>query len=212
MFTGIIRGLGTVVAIEDRDKFRVVTIDAGGLVENPKVGASMSVSGVCLTITAIDTSTRSGQAGTMLTFDVMEETLRKTTAGELAMGDEVNIEPSMQVGDELGGHFVLGHVDGVGEVVHKAQDGENTRMRFRVPDALARFIVDKGSIAIDGISLTVCDPSSFRHPEPVEGSHCEFDVWLLPLTLQRTTLGQKGVGAKVNIEADYLLKAVLRNR
>lgn len=193
MFTGIIRGLGKVVAIEDRDKFREIIVETGGLVVNPKIGASVAISGTCLTITKID--------GTVLSFDVMEETLRKTTAGELRVGDAVNIEPSMQAGDEIGGHFVLGHVDGVGEVLEKVQEGENTRMRFCAPAELTKYVVDKGSIAVDGISLTVCDP--------VESV---FDVWLLPLTLVQTTLGQKMVGDKVNIEADYLLKAVLRNR
>lgn len=193
MFTGIIRGLGTVVSIEDREKFRVIVVDVGELVAEPKIGASVSNSGTCLTITAIE--------GSHLTFEVMEETLRKTTTGNLKVGDKVNIEPSMKVGDEIGGHFVLGHVDGVGEAIEKVQQGENTRMRFRAPQEMAKYVVDKGSIAIDGISLTVCDPNEN-----------EFDIWLLPLTLELTTLGAKEVGDKVNLEADYLLKAVLRGR
>lgn len=193
MFTGIIRGLGRVVAVEDRDKFREIVVETDGLVANPKIGASVATSGTCLTITKID--------GTKLSFEVMEESLRKTTTGSLQVGDEVNIESSMQAGDEIGGHFVLGHVDGVGDVVEKVQNGENTRMRFCAPVELAKYVVDKGSIAIDGISLTVCDPIDST-----------FDVWLLPLTLAQTTLGKKTVGDKVNIEADYLLKAVLRNR
>lgn len=193
MFTGIIKGLGTVVATEDRDKFREISIDVGDMVPNASIGASVAVSGCCLTITKIE--------GSRLTFEVMEESLRKTTTGELVVGSKANIEPSMHMGDEIGGHFVLGHVDGVGEVTAKFVDGENTHMRFRVPEHLVRYIVDKGSIAIDGISLTVCDPKDD-----------EFEVWLLPLTLERTTLGEKQVGDKVNLEADYLLKAVLKNR
>lgn len=193
MFTGIIRGLGKVVAIKDRDKFREIVVDVGSLVPEPKIGASVANSGACLTITKID--------GTKLSFEVMAETLKKTTTGGLKVGDEVNIEPSMHAGDEIGGHFVLGHVDGVGEVVEKVRDGENTRMRFRAPENISKYIVDKGSIAIDGISLTVCDPAEN-----------EFDVWLLPLTLALTTLGAKKIGEKVNLEADYLLKAVLKNR
>ncbi len=193
MFTGIIHGLGTVMAIEEREKFRVLTIDRGLLVTTPKIGASVAVNGVCLTVIQIDVS--------HLSFEAMEETLRKTTIGDLWVGDKVNIEPSMKAGDEIGGHFVLGHVDGIGEVTAKFVDGENTHMRFRVPEHLAKYVVDKGSIAIDGISLTVCDPANG-----------EFDIWLLPLTLERTTLGFKTVGHKVNLEADYLLKAVLQGR
>lgn len=193
MFTGIVRGLGTIVAVEDRDNFREIRVDVADLVRTPAIGASVAISGTCLTVTKIE--------GAVLTFAVMEETLRKTTTGALRVGDRVCIEPSMQAGDEIGGHFVLGHVDGVGDVVAKQQHGENTRMTFRVPDALARYIVDKGSVAIDGISLTVCDLRMN-----------EFDVWLLPLTLERTTLGAKESGDNVNIEVDYLLKAVLRHR
>lgn len=221
MFTGIIKGLGTVLAITDRDKFREIVIDVGEMTPNASIGASVAVSGCCLTITRIK--------GSRLTFEVMEESLRKTTTGELVVGSKVNIEPSMHLGDEIGGHFVLGHVDGVGEVTAKFVDGENTHMRFKVPEQLARYVVDKGSIAIDGISLTICDPApsptspkaSSDRPvalaeagsSPITGGETtEFDVWLLPLTLERTTFGFKDVGDKVNLEADYLLKAVLKNR
>lgn len=202
MFTGIICGLGTIVSLEDREKFREIVINAADLVPNPHIGASVSIDGVCLTITMID--------GQKLTFEAMEETLRKTTIGNLKIGDRVNIESSMHMGDEIGGHFVLGHVDGVGEIVEKVTDGENTRMRFRVSESIAKYVVDKGSIAIDGISLTVCDPAP--SDSPINGGGSLFDIWLLPLTLERTTLGHKAVGDKVNIEADYLLKAVLKDR
>ncbi len=191
MFTGIIKGLGKIVSIQDREQFRVLTLDVGGLVAQPKIGASVAVSGTCLTITSIN--------GTVLTFDVMEETLRKTTLGAFKVGDQVNIESSMQVGDELGGHFVLGHVDGVGEIVFKQQTGDNTCIRFRIPEAMTPYIVDKGSVAIDGVSLTVCNPT-----------RDEFSVWLLPLTLELTTLGFKQAGDKVNLEGDYLIKMVTR--
>lgn len=193
MFTGIISGLGTVVAINDREKFREIVVDVGNHVASPAIGASVAVSGACLTVTKIE--------GTKLTFEAMEETLKKTTTGGINVGDRVNIETPMHMGDELGGHFVLGHVDGIGEVIGKYAEGENTHMTFRVPDVLAKYIVDKGSVAIDGISLTICDPTENT-----------FDVWLLPLTLERTTLGFKNVGDTVNLEVDYLLKAVLKNR
>ncbi len=193
MFTGIILGLGTVIAVTDREKFREIVVDVGSLVTSPAIGASVAVSGVCLTVTNIE--------GSRLSFEAMEETLKKTTTGSLNVGDHVNIETPLHMGDELGGHFVLGHVDGMGEVVSKTIDGENTHMTFRVPENLAKYIVDKGSVAIDGISLTICNPKEN-----------EFDVWLLPLTLERTTLGFKEVDDTVNLEADYLLKAVLKNR
>lgn len=193
MFTGIVRGLGLVVATFDREKFREIVVDVGDLVSFPCVGASVCVSGTCLTITKIE--------GSWLTFEIMEETLSKTTTGTLRVGDIVCIEPSMKAGDEIGGHFVLGHVDGVGEIVDKRVDGENVRVTIRVTSTVQKFVVPKGSIAVDGISLTVCDPRGDI-----------FDVWLLPLTLQRTTLGKKIAGDLVNLEADYLLKAVLGAR
>lgn len=200
MFTGIILGLGTVVAVNDREKFREIVVDVGSLVTSPAIGASVAVSGVCLTVTKIE--------GSKLSFEAMEETLKKTTTGGLEIGNRVNIETPLHMGDELGGHFVLGHVDGIGEVIAKTVDGENTHMKFRVPAELAKYIVDKGSIAIDGISLTICDPTSY----PLQATSCEINVWLLPLTLERTTLGHKKIGDAVNLEADYLLKAVLKNR
>lgn len=190
MFTGIIRGLGEVVTINDRDHFREIVVDVKDLITQPVIGASVAVSGTCLTITKIN--------GSRLSFEAMEETLRKTTTGELKVGSQVNIETPMKVGDELGGHFVLGHVDGVGEVVERVTEGENTHLTFSVPENLVKYIVDKGSVAVDGISLTVCDPIDAK-----------FSVWLLPLTLELTTLGEKKVGERVNLEADYLLKAVL---
>lgn len=203
MFTGIILGLGTVVAVTDREKFREIVVDAGSLITSPAIGASVAVSGVCLTVTSIE--------GSKLSFEAMEETLKKTTTGDLKVGDEVNIETPLHMGDELGGHFVLGHVDGIGEIISKTVEGENTHMTFRVPENLARYIVDKGSIAIDGISLTICNPCDLDARGATK-SHGEFDVWLLPLTLQRTTLGFKNAGDTVNLEADYLLKAVLKNQ
>ncbi len=184
MFTGIIRGLGTIIGVVDRDKFREIVVDVGECIENPNIGASVSVDGVCLTITAI--------LGSKLTFEAMQETLARSTIGNLKGGDRVNIEMPLKMGDEFGGHIVLGHVDGMGEIIEKHVDGENVRMRFRISDVLIKNIVDKGSIAIDGISLTVCDPSKNA-----------FDVWLLPLTLERTTLGFKSAGDRVNIETDH---------
>ncbi len=200
MFTGIIKGLGEVVAINDRENFREIVVDAKDLITKPVIGASVAISGACLTVTKIQAPSNSPMTGggLCLTFEAMEETLKKTTTGELVVGSLVNIETPMMVGDELGGHFVLGHVDGVGEVVERVTEGENTHLTFSVPANLVKYIVDKGSVAVDGISLTICDPIEDK-----------FSVWLLPLTLQLTTLGAKKVGERVNLEADYLLKAVL---
>ncbi len=199
MFTGIIKGLGTIVSIEDRDNFRVVAIETHALVTSPQVGASVAVSGVCLTITHI--------IGSTLTFEVMQESLVKTTLGTARTGDRVNIETPLRIGDELGGHIVQGHVDGTAKIVEKVQAGENTRMRFEVSVELARFIIDKGSVALDGISLTVCKPSTVNNQPTTQSLHPTFDVWLLPLTLERTTLGLKQVGELVNLETDYLMRA-----
>jgi riboflavin synthase len=190
MFTGIIKGLGTIVAVTDRDQFRVVSVDTSGLVPEPKLGASVAIDGVCLTIVKID--------GQILTFDVMQETLRLATTGNLKVGDKVCIETPMKMGDEFGGHMVQGHVDGVATIVQKDQSDENTRIRFELTSSLGKYLIQKGSVTVDGISLTVCDPTPTT-----------FDVWLLPLTLKLTTLGHKQVGDRVNIELDHMMKAII---
>lgn len=195
MFTGIVKGLGMVTAIDCREGFLDITIDVGNVLSIPEVGASVAVDGVCLTVTEID--------GTKLKFSVMEETLEKTTMGDRAVGDRVGLEQPLKMGDELGGHMVLGHIDGVGTIVKKEIDGENCWVTIVAPEFFTKYIVQKGSIAIDGISLTICDPA------PKDGG-VEFSVSLLPLTLSLTTLGFKNVGDRVNLEADYVLKAMVR--
>lgn len=191
MFTGIIKGLGTVKDVARRDEFLDITIDVGGVLDSTEIGASVAVDGVCLTITAVD--------GLSWRFSVMQETLDKTTIGERKVGDRVGLEQPMKMGDEFGGHLVLGHVDGVGTIVKKQIDGENCWVSIEMSESLAKYLVQKGSIAIDGISLTVCDPTNRI-----------FSVSLLPLTLSLTTLGHKQVGDHVNLEADYFLKAMVR--
>lgn len=193
MFTGIVKGLGTIVAIEERDNFRVVTIDVNELVPEARIGGSVAIDGACLTIVKIDSSS--------LWFEVMQESLAKTTLSGVKVGDRVNIETPLRMGDELGGHIVQGHVDSTAKIVEKVQDGHNTRMRFEAPIELAKYLVDKGSVTLDGVSLTVCRPSTINYLPPTL-----FDVYLLPLTLDRTTLGLKDVGERVNLEVDYLLK------
>ena len=195
MFTGIVKGLGTIVDVKKREDFLDIVVNVGGVLEKAEVGASVAVDGVCLTVVRME--------GDRWTFSVMQETLEKTTVGDLNVGNKVCLEQPMRMGDEFGGHMVLGHVDGVGEIVKKEIDGENCRVTVEAPELFVKYIVQKGSIAIDGVSLTVCDPV-------VVGGGVRFSVSLLPLTLERTTLGFKTIGEKVNLEADYFLKAMVR--
>ena len=155
------------------------------------IGDSVAISGCCLTIVRIDEQGWTFQAG--------EETLSKTSLGQLEVGDEVNLERSMPVNGRLGGHFVQGHIDGTGIVDDIQQDGEWTTMWFRVPKSLTQQMVGKGSVAVDGISLTLVEVEPER-----------FSVALIPHTLEVTTLGQKRVGDPVNIETDILGKYVLK--
>ena len=208
MFTGIVKGLGTVVAIDRREGFLDITVNVGNVLSIPEIGASVAIDGVCLTVIEIDQSPLSppingGRPEVHLKFSVMEETLEKTTVGDRKVGDRVGLEQPLKMGDEFGGHMVLGHVDGVGIIVKKETDGENCWVTIAAPEFFVKYIVQKGSIAIDGISLTICDPA------PKNGG-VEFSVSLLPLTLSLTTLGFKGVGDRVNLEADYVLKAMVK--
>lgn len=195
MFTGIVKGLGAVIAIDHREDFLDMTIEVGNILSIPDIGASVAVDGVCLTVIEID--------GTKLKFSVMEETLEKTTIGDRKVGDRVGLEQPLKMGDELGGHMVLGHVDGVGTISKKDIDGENCWVTIAAPEFFIKYIVQKGSIAIDGISLTICDPA-------LKDVGVEFSVSLLPLTLSLTTLGFKTIGDRVNLEADYVLKAMIK--
>ena len=222
MFTGIVKGLGTIVDVKKRDAFLDIVVNVGEVLSpstdsgsSTEVGASVAIDGVCLTVVAIE--------GDRWTFSLMQETLEKTTVGERKVGDRVCLEQPMRMGDEFGGHMVLGHVDGVGTIVEKEINGENCRVTIEAPELFVKYIVQKGSIAIDGVSLTVCDPENPRltkssrasdselvEEEGVGGGGIRFSVSLLPLTLERTTLGFKNVGEKVNLEADYFLKAMVR--
>lgn len=202
MFTGIVKGLGTVAAIEHRQDFSVITVDVGDLVARPEIGASVAINGACLTVTKIE--------GSMLSFEIMKETLKLTTFADVKVGEKVGIETPMKMGDEFGGHIVQGHVDTTAEILEKERVGENVRMRFWVSEAVGKQVMHKGSVTIDGVSLTVCDPVAY--PEQAPDNSCPqtycFDVWLLPLTLERTSLGHKQVGERVNIEIDYFVKII----
>lgn len=189
MFTGIIEHLGKVKQIKLEANSAVITIDVGPLSDEVSPGDSIAVNGACLTATQIK--------GSEVHFDVSAETLSKTTVGKLRVADNVNIERSLKVGDRLGGHFVTGHVDGVGEINKiENQTGQST-VWVSVNESLANMMIQKGSVAIDGISLTIA-----------ELRERIFSVALIPFTLEATTLGRNKVGRKVNIETDMLGKWV----
>ena len=188
MFTGLVAGTGTVESLE-RDgagvRLRVRSELAGEL--GP--GDSVAVNGVCLTAVEPD--------GTGFSADVMEETLRRSSLGPLGTGDAVNLELPLRAGDRLGGHIVQGHVDGTGEVDSVREEGRSRVVRIAAPGELLRYVVEKGSIAVDGVSLTV---------SAVDGD--AFEVSLIPETLERTTLGAAAPGRTVNLEVDVLAKYV----
>jgi riboflavin synthase len=188
MFTGLVETLGTVRRIDRTADGCELTVAAAFAAELA-VGESVSVNGACLTVVSSDADSFRFQAG--------PETLLRTNLGELAVGDRVNLERALRVGDRVGGHFVQGHVDAVGRVAERAQQGEYFTVWFSCPAELTELIVPKGSVAIDGISLTPVDVTAGR-----------FSVMLIPHTLGQTTLGFKQPGAAVNLEADMLAKHV----
>lgn len=190
MFTGIVRQVAPVVHVRAHSSGARIGIDLGALAEESARGDSICVSGACLTV--------SGKTGTVCEFDVVAETLCRTTIGRLRPGDRVNIEPSLRVGDPLGGHFVLGHVDGVG-VIAAPPGGTPAVLRVSIDPALTSEMVGKASVAVDGVSLTL-----------VEVLRDGFTCALIPTTLQDTTLGLRRPGDTVNIETDILGKLVAR--
>lgn len=195
MFTGIISNIGDVLAVERRGDTRL-TIACGYDPDTIAIGASMACSGVCLT--AIETG-RHGDGRGMFVVEVSDETLRRTTLGNWRPGTRINLERPLKLGDELGGHIVSGHVDGLAEIVSIVPEGDSRRFRFRVPRDIARFIASKGSVALDGISLTVNE---------VEG--LAFGVNVIPHTLAVTAWGDAEPGQAVNVEVDMLARYVGR--
>ncbi len=190
MFTGLVTDLGEVRAIEARGDTRITVAtayDVGAIA----IGASIACSGACLTVVAREAD--------WFAVDVSAETLGRTTLGAWRPGTPVNLERSLRVGDELGGHIVLGHVDGVSRIVEREPVGDSARLVFTAPDGLARFIAEKGSVALDGVSLTV--------NRVADG---EFDVNLIPHTLGCTTFGAARPGDSVNLEIDMLARYVAR--
>ncbi|PWC29478.1 riboflavin synthase [Teichococcus aestuarii] len=196
MFTGIITAQGQVAEVTPiggGQDMRLVIATPGGWLEGAALGASIACSGCCLTVIARDER--------RFTVEVSAETLGKTTLGQWRQGGTINLERALKMGDEMGGHVVSGHVDGVGEVVSATPENGSLRLVVKLPEALARFVAPKGSVTIEGVSLTVND---------VEGSR--FGVNLIPHTAQVTTLGGLRPGAPVNIEIDMLARYVARLR
>jgi riboflavin synthase len=190
MFTGLVEALGTVRAVAgDGEGGRHLTIDEPTIAPRVTLGESIAVNGACLTVVEHDSAAFRFQAG--------PETLRRTNLGELKEGDCVNLERSLRVGDPLGGHLVQGHVDGIGQIARRERQGDWEVIWFRCPPELAAQLVTKGSVAVDGVSLTVVDVAP-------DG----FSVALIPHTLAVTTLGFKQAGAAVNLETDVLAKYI----
>jgi len=196
MFTGIINDLGEVIEVYEKDEgLRRLTVACGYDPDSIAIGASIACSGVCLTVV------ERGRAGNRTCFavDTAAETLRMTTAAHWRRGTRLNLERSLRLGDELGGHIVSGHVDGIAEVVSRDDYLDSANLWFRVPAALARFIAAKGSVALDGVSLTV---------NAVKAE--TFSVLIIPHTLRVTTLGALQPGAKVNLEVDLMARYAAR--
>ena len=190
MFTGIVAGTSPIINIEQKDIVRSLTLNLEGFVMGLEIGASVSLDGVCMTVVSID--------GNLVTFDAIEETLNRTTIGKLGVGSLVNIERSLKMGDELGGHLLSGHIIGLGELSNRVQGNENLDLRISCPPKIMKFVQEKGYIAIDGISLTI--------GEVDEGG---FSLHLIPETLAITTIGNKQVGDKVNIEIDSMTQTIV---
>ncbi len=191
MFTGIIQALGTVKALARKGDDALLEIETGITAAETRIGDSIAVNGACLTVTRL--------GGRGFTADVSAQTLDRTTLGGLKRGDRVNLEKSLRVSDLLGGHLVLGHVDGVGRIVERTAKSNSIIFGIEIDSTLARYIVEKGSVAVDGISLTV--------------NRCEagrFYLNIIPLTASETTLGFRKNGDRVNIETDIIGKYVER--
>ena len=184
MFTGIVEALGRVGAFEGAN---LAIVPLNPLGDDPiRIGESVAVNGCCLTVVA---------AGNELRFNVSPETVTRTTLGSFEPGTAINLERAMRADGRFGGHLVQGHVDGTGSIVSVTPEEGATVFRFRVPDSGAKYLIDKGSIAVDGVSLTVVEP---------EGS--EFNTWIIPHTLANTNLGSRRAGDAVNVEYDVMAK------
>jgi len=190
MFTGIVAGTSPVINIEQKEIVRSLTLNLEGFVMGLEIGASVSLDGVCMTVVSID--------GNLVTFDAIEETLNRTTLGKLGVGSLVNIERSLKMGDELGGHIISGHVLTTAKILQIVNKGEGIDMMIENPPEVNQYILEKGYISIDGMSLTIGKVSEDN-----------FSLHIIPETLRITTIGQKNVGDYVNIEIDSRTQAIV---
>ena len=191
MFTGIVRERGTLVASDATERGKRLVVEAPTTASETVIGDSISIDGVCLTATDV--------ADGRVAFDAVPETLSRSTLGRLDPGAEVNLEPALRAGEPLGGHYVPGHVDGVGRIRALDREGESLRVTIVPPPELLRYCVEKGSVALQGVSLTIAE----LHDDA-------FAVALIPHTLEVTTLGTVAIGDELNIEVDVLAKYVER--
>ncbi len=190
MYTGIVSGTAPVIAVADGEGIRALTIDLDGFSEGLQIGASVALDGVCMTVVSM--------AGTEVRFDAIEETLGRTTLGMATQGHRVNVERSLRMGDELGGHILSGHVMMTAKIIERVERGEGLDLAIENPLEARPYILEKGFIAVDGMSLTIGEVSD-------EG----FALHIIPETLRITTIGDKGVGDSVNIEIDSRTQAVV---
>lgn len=191
MFTGLVEALGEVLAVQPRPPGVRLVVRNAEIAQDAEIGDSVAVNGCCLTVVSLEEET--------FGFDAGEETLSRTNLGQLRTGSRANLERSLQLGERLGGHLVTGHIDGMGTLDERQDDADWSYFWFKVPRPLTRQMASKGSVTVDGVSLTLVDVEDER-----------FRVALIPHTLQVTTLGQLGVGGHVNIETDLLAKYVER--
>ena len=190
MFTGIVAGTSPIINVEQKDIVRSLTLNLEGFVMGLEIGASVSLDGVCMTVVSID--------GNLVTFDAIEETLNRTTIGKLGVGSLVNIERSLKMGDELGGHIISGHVLTTAKILQIVNKGEGIDMMIENPPEVNQYILEKGYISIDGMSLTIGKVSEDN-----------FSLHIIPETLRITTIGHKNVGDYVNIEIDSRTQAIV---
>jgi riboflavin synthase len=189
MFNGIVEEMGVIVSITHQTNLATLKVRARKVLKGTKLGDSIAVEGACLTVTE--------KKKNILAFDMMRETVSKTSLGQLRRGDKVNLERALKAGARVSGHFVTGHVDDVGRIEKKVAETNYEELSIRLPEKLGKYIVPKGSVALDGVSLTVGKVGKGR-----------FSVYLIPFTKQVTTLGAKKKGDRVNIETDILAKYV----
>ena len=202
MFTGIVEELGRVVRLETVEDSARLTVEAPAVTQDVSLGDSVSVNGCCLTVAAVHRNT--------FTADLMAETLTRTTLGSQAPGDPVNLERALRATDRLGGHIVQGHVDATAEVLDRSHGEHWDLLRVGLPQEIARYVAIKGSVALDGVSLTVVDVEDAQHDapdaSPTPGAGASLSVGLIPETLRRTTLGTRRPGERVNLEVDVMAK------